>query len=220
MRTVLVLFGIFCTATVITEAMLAGILWQQGTLTAQAIHEIQDILTGSEEDVFADEADVVKEKPTTNQIIDSRVVRILNMEQRTAELDVMKDALGTSWDEMLDEKKALQDEKEKIKQEIEKKRLEEISEKTKKAQAILAKLTPPEAVTYLMELNVDENITILKGMQEKQIVEILSQFIKGRGPDSEELSIRGHEIFNALSVVKPIEELEKKMSKVENGNKL
>lgn len=206
MKTVLVLFGIFCTATVITESIIAGLLWQQGMLTPEAVHEIQDILTGAEDDILGEESDPKDNisKHTTDQIVETRVMRVLNMEQRMAELNAMKDALDSSWEEMLAEKKSLEDEQDKFKQAKERDRLNSISEATKKAQALLGKMTPEESVTYLMKLTTDENITILKGMQEKQVVAILSQFINGGGQDADQMRARGHEIFNALSVVKPI----------------
>ncbi len=219
MKTLLVLLGVACTATVITESIVAGLLWHRGALSAETVHEIQDILTGVNNDIFDVENDDDKkpeDEHTIDLVLEKRVMKILKMEQRMDEMATIKELLELSRDEILSDKKKLLADIEKFKKEKEEARLQDASEATKKARTIIAKFSPAESVDYLMKLSTEENITILKGMQDKVIVAILSQFLRGRGKDAIANTTRGHEIFKALSVVRKIKSLSPENAKAKD----
>jgi DNA-binding protein len=219
MKTLLVLLGIVCTATVITETIVAGLLWHRGALSAETVHEIQDILTGANNDIFGDENDDGKkpeDEHTIDLVMEKRVMKILKMEQRMDEMATIKELLEQSRDEILSGKKKLLADIEKFKKERDEARLQDVSEATKKARTIIAKFSPAESVDYLMKLTPEENVTILKGMQDKAIVAILSQFLRGRGKNAVESKARGHQIFEALSVVRKIKGLPAETAKAED----
>ena len=64
-------------------------------------------------------------------------------------------------------------------------------------------MSPDDAVENLMQLDLEENIVLLKGMPEKQIAKILQEFLKGKDEQLE----RGWQIFEAISRGEPSKKL-------------
>ena len=74
---------------------------------------------------------------------------------------------------------------------------------TEQARNILLAMSGTDAVAHLMELDLEENVVLLKGMPEKKIASILGAFSQG---DIEQFK-RGQDIFKAISVAGPASQI-------------
>ena len=74
------------------------------------------------------------------------------------------------------------------------------AESTEQARGVLLALPTADAVDNLMQLSLQENIILLKGMQEKSIGKLLQQFLRESDQKKRD---RAHEIFEAISQGEP-----------------
>jgi flagellar motility protein MotE (MotC chaperone) len=77
--------------------------------------------------------------------------------------------------------------------ELETLRKKNLDEATEQGRGILMALPPDEAARKLMQISLEEDLVLLKGISEKKIADILQEMVD---PESAE---RGQEIFHKLS---------------------
>jgi len=198
-RSLIVVICIFCVATILSELVGLGFLWQRGQLTSETIAEFRVLLSGQYADLSESEQDEETYYPSIGDIVKQRSISVMDFNNREKELKSLKSLV----DESAMNFSKQQAELERKKTEFDKRlaMLDEqiVSEGAEQARGVLVKLTPSDAVLYLMELELQENIVLLKGMPEKKIAESLEQFLKG---DQKQVK-RGNEIFEALNRGEP-----------------
>lgn len=199
LKMMLFLGGAMSLVVVLGQLALVAMLWRQGSLSARTIAEIRLALAGQPalEVVVAD----VAEGPpaiSADEVRDARVLRVLNLEIREKELDVVKEAVAAAMNQLIQDREALDQLKKKFTNELLAQSKQRQSEATDQTRAVLLASPPEVAASRLMELSLEESVVLMRGMPEKQIAKILQQFVGT--PDKEK---RGREIFESLAQGEP-----------------
>lgn len=198
-RPLVVIICVFCVATIISEILGLSYLWVRGHLNADSVKDIRMIVTGQS----LDDVELVEEEtslPSRDEVAETRAMRILELATREDEIELLKSSITESSDFLKKERLVFEQAKKNFEEEL--KTLKEQSQKvaTKKTQSVLVALPSGDAVQYLMQLSIEENIELLKGMEGKFIAKLLKEFLVAPDP----LVIkRGKEIFKDLSQDEP-----------------
>jgi len=211
-RSVAIMVSVFCVATIISELLGLGFLWFRGHLNADSIKDIRLIVTGQS----LDDIELTEEEttlPSRDEVAQNRAMRILELASREDEIDMLKSSITQSSDSLKNDRLTFELTKQKFEADLELLEEQKQSIATKKTQSVLVALPPNDAVQYLMQLSVEENIELLKGMEGKFIAKMLKEFLVAPDP----LVIkRGKEIFKDISQDEPFrslaEETENKLS--------
>lgn len=201
-RIAAIIIGVCCVAVVATESLGLAVFWYRGYLNADSVRELRLALTGQTESepIAAEESHAAK--PGLTDVLEDRSLRILNLDSRESELVLLKGTATETANRLLAERQAF----DALQRQFEE-RLKELQEQTAgdavaQTQAVLLALPPAQAVEKLMALSLDENVLILKGMSEKSIAKLLTEF---RGDPTR--VDRGQKIFEALSRGEPRSDL-------------
>jgi len=206
-RSVAIMISVFCVATIISELLGLSFLWFRGSLNADSIKDIRMIVTGQS----LDDVELVEEEttlPSRDEISLTRATRILELASREDEIDMLKSSITQSSDSLKKDRLAFEQAKQTFEADL--KLLTEQSQNTatKKTQSVLVALPPGDAVQYLMQLSIEENIELLKGMDGKFIAKMLKEFLVAADP----LVIkRGKEVFKEISQDEPFRSLSEEM---------
>ena len=200
MRSVVVLMGVFCAATVASELLGLAFMWYRGQLTAETVKEMRLILSGQDAADAFDDEDAEQSQPSTDTIVRNRTMRILELESRVSEMDIQKTMITELRDNLLNQQRQFEQKKQEFEKQLEQLNAQITTEATEQARGVLLALPAANAVQNLMELTLAENVVLLKGMPEKSIGKILQQFFQ---TNVEETVQRGHEIFEAISRGEP-----------------
>jgi hypothetical protein len=204
-RAILILTGVICVVVVIAEAAGLGLLWLQGRLTRDTIADLGALLSGRETDDAADIGGGDRVEPSSSQVMQQRISRTFDLGVRETELGLLKSMVTEKRDALLADKNLFENQKREFEERLAamQERLEgEASEQTR---SVLAGLSPADSVAYLMGLDLEENVVLLKGMAPKAISSILKEFNQPESPD--DVRQRGTAIFEALSQGTPVTEL-------------
>ncbi|QDV50201.1 hypothetical protein [Gimesia fumaroli] len=198
-RSLAIIISVFCVATIISEILGIGFLWLQGNLNADSVKDIRMIVTGQS----LDDVELVEEEPagpSRGEVELSRATRILELAAREDEIDMLKSSITQSSDLLKKDRLAFKQAKQEFEEELKVLKEQSQNDATKKTQSVLVALPPTDAVQYLMQLSIEENIDILKGMEGKFIAKLLKEFLVAGDP----LVIkRGKEIFKKMSQDEP-----------------
>tara|TARA_R110002095_G_scaffold195600_2_gene174256 strand:+ start:3887 stop:4537 length:651 start_codon:yes stop_codon:yes gene_type:complete len=215
MRSVAIMVSVFCVATIISQLLGISFLWYRGNLTADSIKDIRMIVTGQSLDNVA----LVEEEttmPSRDEISLTRATRILELAAREDEIDMLKNSITQSSDTLKKDRLAFAQAKQKFEDDL--KLLSEQSKSTaiKKTQTVLVALPSGDAVQYLMQLSIEENIELLKGMEGKFIAKMLKEFLVTPDPL---VMKRGKEIFKEIAQDEPFRSLaEETVDKLSENN--
>lgn len=178
------------------ESLVIGVLYAKGRLNADTVHEIREILRDPSTVAAASKSDVKAEVPvvTVDDVVRARSLRILQIEQRERELQALKGLVSDSRASVLSDREAAT----KLVQDFEaqKKAAQETAQTAaiEQARNVLLKAETALIVEQLTKLPLDESISLVKGMPEKKIAELLQAFSAGDPKSSK----RGQEIFQAI----------------------
>ncbi|MBA4030679.1 MAG: hypothetical protein C0478_07270 [Planctomyces sp.] len=199
LKMMLFLGGAMSLVVVLGQLALVAMLWRQGSLSARTIAEIRLALAGQPALEVA-VVDVAEGPPaiSADEVQDARVLRVLNLEIREKELDVVKEAVAAAMNQLIQDREALDQLKKKFTNELLAQSKQRQSEATDQTRAVLLASPPEVAASRLMELSLEESVVLMRGMPEKQIAKILQQFVGT--PDKEK---RGREIFESLAQGEP-----------------
>lgn len=195
MRKLAMIIAVACVATVFTVVFALGLLWYRGQLTSDAVEAIVAIVKGEEPESSRDvgEADVID--PSANDVMQARVTRLLDIENREKEVDLLlgmvnerADALEAGQKAFVARTKAFDDRLAALEERW-------LSEATTQARAVIQKQQPADAVAMLSSLEIDEAVLLVRGLQDKTIAQIMQQFT--RSNDEKEIE-RGRAIFEAI----------------------
>ena len=79
-RVGLVIFCVFCVATLMAQGLGVSILWYRGQLTAETVKEIRMILSGQDPASFDLDEESDKVQSSTDDIKRDRSIRLLKLE--------------------------------------------------------------------------------------------------------------------------------------------
>jgi len=216
LRFLLIIIGCLCTTIVVSETTVLAILWQRGMLSPHHLNEIKLVLLNRAlDDERESEQDQKADFPSAQQVAQARAVKILNFDKRESELVLLKgladdkrEDLESQQHQFRVQRKAFEDELARIEASL-------ISTGTEQARGVLLALPPKDAVRQLMQLSLDEDVVLMKGMPEKNVAKILKEFqttapsasADSSGERKEQPAERGRLIFEALSRGEPARSL-------------
>tara|TARA_R110002111_G_scaffold18931_2_gene46284 strand:+ start:124907 stop:125557 length:651 start_codon:yes stop_codon:yes gene_type:complete len=214
-RSVAIMISVFCVATIISQMLGISFLWYRGYLTADSMKDIRMIVTGQS----LDNVPLVEEEttlPSRDEISLTRATRILELAAREDEIDMLKSSITQSSDSLKKDRLAFEQAKLKFEEDLKLLSEQSKSAATKKTQSVLVALSPGDAVQYMMQLSIEENIELLKGMEGKFIAKMLKEFLVTPDPL---VMKRGKEIFKEISQDEPFRSLsEETVDKLSENN--
>ena len=196
-RTAFFVFSLVCVVLVLGSVSGSGYLWFSGKVDIDKLQDIYDI-------AFLDEAETAEETPFVpspglDDVAETRAERFLDEVRGETELAVLKSQI-TSDSELLqaNQKKHAADVKafqDKLDQQLK----ASIADGMVRSREVITKLKPADALPYLMKLDVQQNIVLMRELQDGVIADILKAFLAGTVEQQE----RGYQIFTALSEGEP-----------------
>lgn len=212
-RTLFTIFCCACAAVVLLELAGAAWMWQQGMLTADNIRETRRLFSGEEAaEKKAEEAEV-ETTPLASlaEVTEARAIKILDLDKRESELTVLKTMASDKANDIDVEQVAFRVQKKEFEERLAQLKAAETSLATEQARGVLLAMQPKDAVEKLMQLTIEDDVLLLKGMPEKTIAKILKEF--SVSPDQIE---RGRKIFEAINRGEPtkpfVDEAQKKFA--------
>lgn len=185
-------------ATLFAEGLVVGVLFAKGRLTPETVQEIRDILR--DPSTLAVTTDKTQEKSTTaavtaDDVVKARALRILQIEQREREQQLLKGYVVDARSIVAKDREVAT----KLRKDYEDERRtvaeREKSAAVEQARNVLLKTDTPIMLEHLMKMPLDDSITLVKGMPEKKIAELLQAFSSG----DQKAAKRGQEIFQSIA---------------------
>lgn len=199
MRTTVIVCSVVCVATVLSELLGIGFLWYRGQLTTDAVDDIRLILAGQNQDSMAVDDEAQRDRPSSEDYIRERTMRILELNTRQEELDLLKRMVSDKRKQLIDEKSKFDEKRKEFQTALLQLQSEGTATASEQTRGILLSLQPADAMAHLMALPAADNVMLLKGMPEKSIAKILKEFLSGDKDQRE----RGEEVFQAISQGEP-----------------
>lgn len=199
LRSLVVIFCCACVAVVLSEAVGVLLLWHNGMLTADHLKEVRLVFTNglAAEQKAADEADATP-LASLEEVTEARAVKILDLDKRENELTVLKTMATDKSNDLDVEQQAFLVQKKEFEEKLAQLKAAETAAATEQARGVLLAMAPKDAVAKLMQLTLEEDVVLLKGMQEKVIAKILKEF-----NTSMEQVDRSRKIFAAINRGEP-----------------
>jgi flagellar motility protein MotE (MotC chaperone) len=194
LRSLLVIGAVFCATLVLAEGLVLGYLWVAGHLSADTLRAVQLALqnpAGEETSAPATEPQV--DIPSQEEILQARLMRILQLNAREAELEILKRMVSDAANQLISDRQALDQWKEAFRTELQ--RLEEQArgEAVEQVRTVLLALPPEDAAQRLLSLPHEDAVLLARGLPEKTIARILQAL--QADPQS---AARGQKLFEAL----------------------
>jgi hypothetical protein len=193
-RTLFVMISVVSVATLLSELLGAGYLWSRGQLNPETLHEIRMILAGEDPGAIDLAEEVEHGQPSRNDVVAERSMRVLELNARLMELSALKNMITRYREDISAQQEVFQKDKQAFEEQLQKLHAENVAESTEQARGVVRALSPAGKVDYLMALEVEQCIVLLKGMPEKEIGAILQEFAKRQAEEQE----RGRKIFAAI----------------------
>lgn len=202
LRILATIASVICIAAVVMLLGGAAYVWSQGRLTTENVNSIAEILGGSDQAPPA-EPEIPEElaQVAKDEVIEARAMKILALEARKREIDLLKGMIETKAAQIVKDKQALDRAQNAFKKQLEEVEEELLSDAAEQARGILLALPAEEAVAKLMTLEPNEAVMLMKGITDKQHAKILQEF------RSQEETLRGNEIFQAIVRGRPKREV-------------
>lgn len=196
-RLLMVLIGVISSVIVMAELLAATLLWTRGSINRNTMKEIRIALSppAQRSAAVAETAAESATSPTNSaqEIRDQRVTRVLALDARENELQLLKRLTTDLANQLISERQAFDQLKEAFRKELREQEAKATSEATEQSRAILLASPPEEAVQRLMGLSLAEDVDLMRGLPEKSISRLLQAFQReDKGAE------RGQQIFEAL----------------------
>ena len=211
MKYLFIMIGCLCSTIVAAELTGLFLLWRHGMISAHHLQEIKLVLTNrTASDEPEEEIEQKPQFPSAQEVAQARAVKVLNFDKRESELttlkgmaDAKREDLETLQKQIRSLRKAFEDELARIEASI-------TATGAEQARGVLLALPAKDAVQQLMQLSIDQDVVLMKGMPEKLIARILKEFQAtlplppdANGERKEPPAERGRMIFEALSRGEP-----------------
>jgi hypothetical protein len=203
-RSLGMILGACCVATLISQVIGLGILWYRGQLTSGTVRNIRAVLAGQDVDSLSAGEALPKDEVTSEDVVRERSERVLEFSTLRNELSVLKSMVDSNRTSLLAEKDTFLKLRDDFEKRLKLLETERTSAAAEQARGVLLAMPPAEAVDSLMRLSLDEDVMLLKEMPEKKIAALLQQFsvTQGKPPDEARVT-RGQKIFEALTRGEP-----------------
>ena len=210
MKYLFIIVGCVCSTVVAAELTGLFLLWRHGMISAHHLQEIKLVLTNR---AAADEPEIEAEQkpqyPSAQEVAQVRAVKVLNLDKRESELTTLKGMADAKREDLESLQKQIRSLRKAFEDELARIEANITSTSTEQARGVLLALPPKDAVQQLMQLSLDQDVVLLKGMPEKTIAKILKEFQTtaslpdASGERKDTPPERGRMIFEALSRGEP-----------------
>ncbi|WP_166827616.1 hypothetical protein [Thalassoroseus pseudoceratinae] len=198
-RKLISILGMCCLIIVLAEAGGLAWLWFSGELTPERLQRVRLAWDEEPSELLADEAVPEDRGIDTNLIMQQRVLRAFDLETRARELTQQAEMIVRERQRILENRLEFQTQHETFQAELKRIREEIQSEASEQARSVLSSLSAGDAVPYLMALDLDRNLVLLKELPAKTLGKILKEMSQG----DDEQRQRSAQIFDALSRGEP-----------------
>jgi flagellar motility protein MotE (MotC chaperone) len=211
MKYLFIIIGCVCSTIVAAELTGLFLLWRHGMISPHHLQEIKLVLTNRAASDEREEEIVQKPQyPSAQEVAQARAVKVLNFDKRESELTTLKGITDAKREDLESLQKQIRSRRKEFEDELARIEANITSTGTEKARGVLLVLPPKDAVLQLMQLSLDQNVVLMKGMPEKTIAKILKEFqstqtsaTDANGERKETPPERGRKIFEALSRGEP-----------------
>lgn len=214
-RSIIVIFSVFCVATVLSEIGGLGLLFFRGQLTRETLSEMKIVLAGGEAEAAAKDEEIDRAQPSSDDVTRQRSLAILSLGAREEQLQILNDMIEKNRKSLLEDEKAFEATRLAFEKQLADLKASATSQATEKARSILLAMSPADAVNHLMELDLKECVDLVKEMPEKKAATILQEFFIAAGPKNDERIKRGHEILTAIGAGEPERKLIEEAAKAQ-----
>ncbi|MBW3543461.1 MAG: hypothetical protein KY476_24680 [Planctomycetes bacterium] len=204
-RIVLILLSVVSIAVVLSQLAALGWLWSRGRLNAETIRDVAAVISADDAAVPPEDAMSESMRPSHEEIVDQRVVRLFDLEARQSELDVLKSLVEERRDALRAQAALFDSQQQEFQRRLDELRTAATGEAAERGREVLAGLSAGDAVGYLMQLDLEQNLLLLRDMPARTVAKILKEFAAAEGDDA--VRQRGGELFKALSQGRPETEL-------------
>ncbi len=196
-RLLMVLIGVVSAVVVMAELLAGALLWSRGALDRNTMREIRRALSPAVAKATA-ETETAAETATApsisaQEIRDARVKRVLDLDARENELQLLKRLTTDLANQLISERQAFDELKKSFRKDLNSQAEKAASDATEQSRSILLASPPEEAVQRLMGLTLDEDVELMRGLPEKSIARLLGAFQR-----DDKAAERGQKIFEAL----------------------
>lgn len=182
-----------CVATVLSELVGIGLLWQRGQLTSQTLQDIRLVLRGEIHEIEKEPEDIDAPQMSLEDLIRARAEIEANFDSRQRELNKFELMIREKADQITGSQKSLEEVRQRFLTELDELKKKNEDASTEQARGILMALPPDEAARTLMQVTLEEDLVLMKGMPEKVIANILQEMVETNAAK------RRQEIFQRLS---------------------
>lgn len=204
------LFVSLCIATVLSELVGIALLWQRGQLTTQTLQDLRLVLRGEKNGNEKEPEDTDAPQISLDDELIARAKIASDFDNRHRTLNNFEKMIWEKADQTTVVKQSVEAVRSQFLSELETLRKKNLDEATEQGRGILMALPPEEAAKKLMQLTLEEDLVLLKGISEKKIADILQEMVEP------EAAKRGQEIFHKLStgglVDKLVQETKEKLN--------
>ncbi len=198
-RKLISILGMCCLVIVMGECAGLAWLWFGGELSPERLQRIRTAWTEEPTDELGNETAPEDRGIDTNLIMQQRVLRAFDLEARARELSQQAQMIVLERERTLKNRLEYQAQQKAFQEELKRVREEIQSEASEQARSVLSSLSPRDAVPYLMALDLDRNLVLLKELPAKTLGKILKEMSQGDDVQRQ----RSAQIFDALSRGEP-----------------
>ncbi|MDA0834596.1 MAG: hypothetical protein O3A29_15080 [Planctomycetota bacterium] len=164
MRTAMTFIAVFSTAVLISEGVGLAVLWSRGKLNSELLNGVYELVMHPKE---LEESEVALNKPAAPSLDDistKRVSRILELNSRESELSQIEQFLLEKRNELTRQQNEFEKKQNEFRNELAELIAQFDADSTKKTRNVLVTLSPSDAVTNLMEMTLEQDLILVKGM--------------------------------------------------------
>ena len=192
---------IFCVGTVLTQLMGLTYLAARGQLTRQVFTDIGDILKGIDIRGEGETESGTKGIPdSTDDLMEKRIARVWEIHRREGERKAIQDMVDRRAQDLTKEQAGFAAKQAAFADQLKRIADELNAESAEQSRGILVKLPAADAVQSLMKLELEQNVTLLKGLEDRAIAKLLQEFAAST---DQKTVTRGQEIFEAITQGQP-----------------
>lgn len=211
MRYLFIIIGCVSSTLVVAALTAVFLLWRHGMISRHHLQEIKLVLTNRAASAEPEsEPEQKPQFPSAQEVAQARAVKVLNLDKRESELTTLKGMADAKREELESLQKQIRSLRKAFEDELARIEANITSTSTEQARGVLLALPPKDAVQQLMQLSLDQDVVLMKGMPEKTIARILKEFqatltslSDASGARKEAPAERGRKIFEALSRGEP-----------------
>ena len=198
-RKLISLLGMCCLVIVLAECVALVWLWFGGDLSPERLQRVRTAWNEDLTDELTEDATPEDRGIDTNLIMQQRVLRAFDLEARARELSQQAQMIVLERKRTLQSRLEYQTQQKAFQEELKRVREEIQSEASEQARSVLSSLSARDAVPYLMALELDRNLVLLKELPAKTLGKILKEMSQGDDLQRQ----RSAQIFDALSRGEP-----------------